>query len=220
MRFRNLTVLGALSAAAVGGFVVAGAMAQGENPGEMSFFITSVGLGDGANLGGLEGADAHCQALASAVGAVDRTWRAYLSTLDTADAEGVDARDRIGEGPWYNVEGVLIATDLAQLHSSEANINLGTGLTELGTPVNGRGQNPLEHDILTGTRQDGRAVNGTCANWTSNADDDFTYVGHHDLVGNAGGINYWNYSHRTAGCSQAALVQTGGAGYFYCFAAD
>ena len=220
MRFRNLTVLGALSAAAVGGFVVAGAMAQGENPSEMSFFITSVGLGDGANLGGLEGADAHCQALASAVGAGDRTWRAYLSTLETADAEGVDARDRIGEGPWYNVEGVLIATDLAQLHSSEANINLGTGLTELGTPVNGRGQNPLEHDILTGTRQDGRAVNGTCANWTSNADDDFTYVGHHDLVGNAGGINYWNYSHRTAGCSQAALVQTGGAGYFYCFAAD
>lgn len=219
MRRRNLITLGAISAAALGGLIAAGAMAQGEAPGEMSFFITSVGLGDGANLGGLEGADAHCQALADAVGAGDRTWRAYLSTQAAGGTEGVDARDRIGAGPWFNADGVMIAMNLDQLHDMP-NINLETGLTELGDPVNGRGQSPLEHDILTGTRQDGRAINGTCANWTSNSDDDFTYVGHHDLVGNPAGINYWNYSHRTAGCSQAALVQTGGAGLFYCFAAD
>jgi hypothetical protein len=219
MRFSNLAAIGAI-AAAIGGFVAINALAQGETSGEMSFFVTSVGLGDGANLGGLEGADAHCQALAMAAGAGDQNWLAYLSTLDTSDAEGVDARDRLGEGPWFNADGVLIANDLAQLHSDEANITLATGLTEAGGAVNGRGQTPLQHDILTGTRQDGRAVNGTCANWTSNNDADFTYVGHHDLVGNSAGINYWNYSHRTAGCSQEALVRTGGAGYFYCFAAD
>lgn len=216
---RRKTTLGAI-AVAIGGLVAINALAQGEAGDEVSFFVTSVGLRDGANLGGLEGADAHCQALATNVGAGDRTWRAYLSTLDTPEAEGVDARDRIGEGPWFNADGVLIASDLVQLHSAEVNINLATGLTEAGGTVNGRGQSPLQHDILTGTRQDGRAVNGTCANWTSNNDSDFTYVGHHDLVGNPAGINYWNYSHRTAGCSQDALVRTGGAGFFYCFAAD
>ena len=218
MRKRTYLIGTGLAALTAGGIAAATALAQPAD--EMSFFVTSVGLGDGGNLGGLEGADAHCQALADAVGAGDRTWRAYLSTLATDGAEAINARDRIGAGPWYNAEGVLVATDLAELHSTGNNINKETALTELGTIVNGRGDSPNQHDILTGTGQDGRALNGTCANWTSNRDDDFTYVGHTDLVGNPAGINFWNYSHQTAGCSQAALVRTGGAGYFYCFAAD
>lgn len=218
MRGRNWMASG-LALAAVAGLAVVTAGAQ-DGSGEMSFFITSTGLGDGGNLGGLEGADAHCQALAASVGAGDHTWRAYLSALATDAAEAINARDRIGEGPWFNAAGVMIAADIAELHSSENNINKETALTEAGALVNGRGDTPNEHDILTGTGQDGRALNGTCANWTSNGDGDFTYVGHHDLVGNPAGINYWNYSHQTTGCSQAALVRTGGAGLFYCFAAD
>ena len=219
MLSRNWMIGASIAVITGGGTLAAAALAQDGPAPNMSFFITSAGLGDGGNLGGLEGADAHCQSLTAAVGAGDRTWRAYLSTLGSDGAAGVDARDRIGTGPWHNADGVLIATDIAQLHSDNA-INKETALTEAGQVVNGRGDSPNDHDILTGTRQDGQATNMTCANWTSNSNADATFVGHHDLVGNLAGTNYWNYSHQTAGCSQQALVRTGGAGLFYCFAAD
>lgn len=186
----------------------------------MSFFVTSVGLGDGANLGGLEGADAHCQALAEAAGAGDRTWRAYLST-EAPDARGVSARDRIGIGPWHNALGELVASDLDQLHVSP-NIFKRTALDENGNSVKGRGDDPNEHDILTGTQADGTAyfpddADHTCNNWTSN-DEGSAQVGHHDRHG--GGDTSWNSTHGTRGCSQEGLISTGGAGLLYCFAAD
>ena len=186
----------------------------------MSFFITSVGLGDGGNLGGLEGADAHCQALAEEADAGDRTWRAYLSTQTVDDVRGVSARDRIGIGPWYNARGELIASDLDQLHISP-NIFKRTALDENGNLVNGRGDRPNEHDILTGTQEDGVAYRDdddhTCNNWTSN-DEGSAQVGHHDRHG--GGNTSWNSTHASRGCSQEALQSTGGAGLLYCFAAD
>lgn len=186
----------------------------------MTFFVTSVGLGDGANLGGLEGADAHCQALAEEAGAGDRTWRAYLST-EAPDARGVSARDRIGIGPWHNALGELVATDLDQLHISP-NILKRTALDENGNLVKGRGDTPNEHDILTGTQADGTAYfpdddDHTCNNWTSN-DEGSAQVGHHDRHG--GGNTSWNSAHGTNGCSQEGLISTGGAGLLYCFAAD
>ena len=186
----------------------------------MSFFVTSVGLGDGANLGGLEGADAHCQALAEAAGAGDRTWRAYLST-EAPDARGVSARDRIGIGPWHNALGELVASDLDQLHVSP-NIFKRTALDENGNLVKGRGDSPNEHDILTGTQADGTAYfpdddDHTCNNWTSN-DEGSAQVGHHDRHG--GGNISWNSAHASHGCSQEGLISTGGAGLLYCFAAD
>ena len=186
----------------------------------MSFFVTSVGLGDGANLGGLEGADAHCQALAEAAGAGDRTWRAYLST-EAPDERGVSARDRIGIGPWHNALGELVASDLDQLHVSP-NIFKRTALDENGNLVKGRGDDPNEHDILTGTQADGTAYfpdddDHTCNNWTSN-DEGSAQVGHHDRHG--GGNTSWNSAHGTRGCSQEGLISTGGAGLLYCFAAD
>ena len=185
----------------------------------MSFFVTSVGPGDGGNLGGLEGADAHCQALAEAAGAGDRTWRAYLST-EAPDARGVSARDRIGIGPWHNALGELVASDLDQLHVSP-NIFKRTALDENGNIVKGRGDDPNEHDILTGTQADGTAYfpddeDHTCNNWTSN-DEGSAQVGHHDRHG--GGNTSWNSAHGTRGCSQEGLISTGGAGLLYCFAA-
>jgi hypothetical protein len=186
----------------------------------MTFFVTSVGLGDGANLGGLEGADAHCQALAEEAGAGDRTWRAYLST-EEPDGRGVSARDRIGLGPWHNALGELVASDLDQLHISP-NILKRTALDENGNLVKGRGDTPNEHDILTGTQEDGTAYfpdddDHTCNNWTSN-DEGSAQVGHHDRHG--GGNTSWNSAHSTSGCSQEGLISTGGAGLLYCFAAD
>lgn len=186
----------------------------------MTFFVTSVGLGDGANLGGLEGADAHCQALAEEVGAGDRTWRAYLST-EASDERGASARDRIGVGPWHNALGELVASDLDQLHISP-NILKRTALDENGNLVKGRGDTPNEHDILTGTQADGTAYfpdddDHTCNNWTSN-DEGSAQVGHHDRHG--GGNTSWNSAHATSGCSQEGLISTGGAGLLYCFAAD
>ena len=191
-----------------------------EGSAEMSFFVTSVGVGDGANLGGLEGADAHCQALAEAAGAGDRTWAAYLST----QGEGaVNARDRIGAGPWLNAQGTQIAASVEELHSETNGISKETALSETGAVVNGRGDEPNMHDILTGSQQDGTAfaeeADMTCSNWTSN-DEGSAMVGHHDLIGNQQGINFWNFSHGSRGCSQEALVDTGGAGLFYCFATD
>jgi len=187
----------------------------------MSFFVTSEGLGDGANLGGLEGADAHCQALADAVGAGDLTWRAYLSTEATADVRAVSARDRIGIGPWYNAHGELIAADLDQLHLNP-NIVKRTALDENGNVVNGRGDSPNEHDILTGSREDGTAYfadddDHTCNNWTSN-DEGSAQLGHTDRHG--GGNTSWNSTHASRGCSQEGLISTGGAGRLYCFAED
>jgi hypothetical protein len=195
-----------------------GAACAQENP--MSFFVTSVGIGDGANLGGLEGADAHCQRLAEAAGAGDRTWRAYLST----GGEGaVNARDRIGSGPWTNAAGVEIAATVEELHTEPNKINKETAVDENGQMVKGRGDEPNQHDILTGSEQDGTAFatgeDMTCNNWTSNGEG-AAMVGHHDLIGNPQGINFWNFSHPSRGCSQQNLVGTGGAGLFYCFAAE
>ena len=194
---------------------------QAQDP-PMGFFVTSVGLGDGGNLGGLEGADAHCQSLAEAAGAGDREWRAYLSTQKEGE-RGISARSRIGTGPWYNAAGELIAVDLDQLHINP-NIFLRTALDESGNRIMGRYDERNEHDILTGTQEDGTAYfpwqegDKTCANWTSNAEDGSATVGHHDRHG--GGNTSWNAAHQSRGCSQENLRSTGGNGYFYCFAAD
>lgn len=207
-------------------FWIAAAMfGQQQQPQPMTFFVTSVGLGDGAKLGGIEGADAHCQKLATAAGAGDRTWRAYLSTQAEGGKPAINARDRIGEGPWHNAKGTLVARDQAHLHGDTTDLarlgNLITknnALTEKGDRVNGVGDNPNMHDILTGSQPDGRAytdsADHTCKNWTSNSEGS-AQVGHSDR--NGGGIS-WNSVHPSRGCSQANLVSTGGAGMFYCFA--
>lgn len=187
----------------------------------MGFFVTSVGSGKGGDLGGLEGADAHCQALATAVGAGKRQWRAYLSTEEDGK-RGISARERIGNGPWYNAKGVLIAENLTELHLYNKTITKETALDEKGGMVNGRGDTPLLHDILTGTMDDGTAYfpddkDHTCNNWTS-SDAGSAQVGHHDRYG--GGNLSWTSAHATRGCSMEALAKTGGSGLFYCFAAD
>lgn len=187
----------------------------------MSFFITSAGPGRGADLGGLEGADRHCQALAQAAGAGARTWRAYLSTQG---AGAVNARDRIGRGPWQNARGVVIAKDVAELHGTN-NLNKQTALTEKGEPVNGRGDTPNMHDILTGSQADGTAFAGaddrTCGNWTKSGEGS-AMVGHHDRTGldTSPPALSWNTSHPSRGCSIEALKATGGNGLFYCFATN
>ncbi len=199
------------------------ALAAGEHP--MGFFVTSKAIGKGADLGGLEGADAHCASLARAAGAGNRTWRAYLSTQSTdGKTRGISARDRIGIGPWYNARGELIASDLDDLHISP-NILKRTALDENGNPIKGRGDRPNEHDILTGSKDDGTAYfpweegDHTCSNWTSSADGQGSaQVGHHDRHG--GGNVSWNSAHGSRGCSQENLRSTGGNGYLYCFAAD
>jgi len=199
--------------------------------GPMSFFVTSAGPGRGADLGGLSGADAQCQRLATAAGAGQRTWRAYLSTppvLASGSNPGVpavNARDRIGTGPWFNARGVLIARDLAQLHAGN-NISKDTALDERGNPVRGRGDSPNEHDMLTGSREDGTAfspqTDTSCRAWTYGGPDGSAIVGHHDRNGLTpeNWSRSWNFSHPSAGCSQEALVRTGGAGRFYCFAVN
>jgi hypothetical protein len=194
----------------------------------MTFFITSVGLGNGADLGGLEGADRHCQSLAQAVGAGDRTWRAYLSAQAVGGAQAVNARDRIGRGPWQNAKGVTIAKDVDELHGNN-NLNKQTALNEKGEMVNGRGDKPNRHDILTGSTPDGRAFppgeDRTCGNWTKSAQG-AAMVGHHDRIGlnEEPPAKSWNSSHPSrgpdGGCSQADLRSTGGDGLFYCFASN
>ena len=187
---------------------------------EMSFFVTSRGPGDGTNLGGLAGADAHCELLASAVGAGGMTWRAYLSTQGAA---AVNARDRIGSGPWHNAKGVQIAGSVDELHYSNAALTKETQLDENGEMTNGRGDNPNRHDILTGSQLDGTAFTDgedhTCSNWTSNGQGS-AQVGHHDRTGGGAVPSSWNSAHGSRGCGQADLVATGGAGKFYCFAID
>ena len=188
----------------------------------MSFFITSAGPGDGANLGGLEGADQHCHQLAEAAGVTGRTWRAYLSTTAAAGGETVHARDRIGSGPWYNAKGVMVARDLAHLHSEDMHLGKENSLNEKGEMVNGRGDSPNMHDILTGTNLDGTSYEAedytNCGNWTSNATDGAARVGHHDRTGGGQNPTSWNSAHNSRGCSQANLQATGGNGLFYCFA--
>ncbi len=224
---RNATLV----AAAGSVLAISAAIAQDD---EMSFFVTSTGLGDGADLGGLEGADAHCQELAESAGAGDRDWAAYLSTQGD---DAVDARDRIGSGPWYNAEGVMIAEDVDALHREDVNINHETALTENGEMVpyvhlNDDGsaiepQNqpePVEHDILTGTQADGTAFPAgedmTCSNWTSSSEDGSAMLGHHDRRSLEPGLSPWSAAHASIGCGQQDLVNTGGAGLLYCFATD
>ena len=202
-----------------------GANAAQQAPPPMGFFITSKGPGDGANLGGLAGADAHCQKLATAANAGQRSWHAYLSTQAADGKPAVNARDRIGKGPWYNAKGTLIAQNVADLHGDvdrdRNQINKDAALDETGAVVNGRGDTPNRHDILTGSNSLGMAwpagEDRSCRNWTSNGEGSAT-VGHHDR--NGGGNTSWNQAHQSRGCSQPNLVATGGDGLFYCFAAD
>lgn len=195
--------------------------AQSDPDDSMTFFITSTGPGNGADLGGLEGADAHCQALAEAVGAGGHTWRAYLSAQAGGDAAAVNARDRIGNGPWHNYEGVRIASSPDDLHSDDANLTKQTILTEAGGIVNGRGDDPNMHDILTGASLNGLAIDDgedhTCDNWTSSGAGS-AQVGHHDRQGGGANPESWNSAHGSRGCGQEDLQGTGGNGYFYCFA--
>ena len=184
----------------------------------MSFFVTSAGPGNGADIGGLQGADAHCTSLAEAAGVSGKTWRAYLSATDT------DARDRIGNGPWLNAKGEKIADDVASLHSDTNNLTKQTALDENGQVINGRGDTPNRHDILTGSNPDGTAAaDQTCGDWTLSGSEGVAMVGHSDRAGldDSAAAKSWNSSHATrGGCSQEALRSTGGDGLFYCFAAD
>ncbi len=186
----------------------------------MGFFLTSAGPGDGAALGGLEGADAYCQSLADAAGA-SGTWHAYLSASATADAAAVNARDRIGSGPWLNQALVQVASDVDNLHSDANNLTKETVLNERGGMTNGRGDDPNRHDILTGSNLDGTLAMGdgdtTCGNWSSMGEGS-AMVGHFDRTGGGANPNSWNSAHASRGCSQEDLVGTGGAGLFYCFA--
>ena len=186
---------------------------------KMSFFITSKGPGNGADLAGLQGADQHCQQLASAVGGGDRTWHAYLSTINADGVAGENARDRVGSGPWYNVNGVKVANDVADLHSDNNQLSKEKSRTELGDMVNGRGDKPNMHDVLTGSNLDGTAGESTCSNWSSHGEGSAN-VGHHDRTGGGANPTSWNAAHGSRGCSQADLVGTGGNGLYYCFAID
>ena len=192
--------------------------------GPMSFFVTSTGKGNGADLGGLEGADAHCSALAKAAGSKETNWKAYLSTWMPGGDAGVNARDRIGKGPWFNAKGVMVAKNVGELHSGKNNINKQTALDEKGNPIKGRGDTPNEHDILTGSDPMGMFSTAggdtTCGNWSKSGDGS-AIVGHHDLQGlkDTRHMKSWNSSHGSRGCSQDQLKASGGAGLFYCFAA-
>lgn len=191
---------------------------------DMTFFVTSEGSGQGANFGGLAGADAHCLKLAGAVGAGQHTWRAYLSSSASDGAAAVNARDRIGRGPWQNAKGVVIAKDVAQLHGDN-HLAKDTALDEHGAPIKGRGDTPNMHDILTGSQADGTAFAAgedlTCGNWTSSGEGS-AQVGHHDRMGlrDDAPSRSWNSSHPSRGCSDEGLRSTGGAGLLYCFAVD
>ena len=188
----------------------------------MSFFITSAGPGRGADLGGLAGADEHCRMLAAAAGAGNRTWHAYLSASAANAQPAVNARDRIGSGPWYNAKGVQVAASVAELHGATNGLGKTGSLSERGDVVNGRGDTPNQHDILTGSQLDGTAFPGaddkTCSNWTSSATTGSAQVGHHDKQGGGENPTSWNSAHGSRGCSQQNLIATGGNGYFYCFA--
>lgn len=225
---RKLTPCMFAATMALGSCLAPAQSASQANP--MTFFITSTGPGNGANLGGLAGADQHCQMLAQAVGAGDRTWRAYLSTSASGNQPAINARTRIGQGPWYNAKGVRIAQNVDDLHGENNNLNKQTQLNEKGEMVNGRGDTPNRHDILTGSQLDGRAFLGTdstgvsagapdrtCQNWTSSGDGS-AQLGHHDRQGGGDNPTSWNSAHGSRGCSLENLRSTGGDGLFYCFA--
>lgn len=210
-------------------FLSLGALPAAAQSVDMTFFVTSVGPGKGGDLGGLNGADAHCQQLAAAVGAGSKTWRAYLSTQapNLRDPNFVNARDRIGTGPWQNAKGVVIARNVEELHSDNNSLTKETALDEKGQPVNGRTEKPNKHDMLTGSRPDGTAFAGasffpdrTCGNWTKSGTDGSAMLGHHDRAGpiKSSWATSWNSAHPSVGCDQASLAKTGGAGLFYCFA--
>ena len=221
-----------MTLAVVGSFALllyTSARAAGNNAGKMSFFVTSVGLGKGGNLGGIAGADKHCQSLADVAGAGKHTWHAYLSSqgTDFKDHTVIHARGRIGTGPWYNAKGVLIANNVDDLHAGKNNISKETALDEKGQPVNGRGDKPNKHDILTGSRIDGTAfapsppfIDMTCGNWTNESDDGSAMVGHHDRQGpnDDAWASSWNSAHPTRGCSPKGVQSTGGDALLYCFA--
>ena len=200
-------------------FVAVASFGASAQQNQMSFFITSAGPGNGANLGGIAGADKHCQTLATAAGQGARTWRAYLSS---AGPPAVNAKDRIGKGPWYNAKGVMVAKSVEDLHSDKNMLSKDNSLTEKGTVVNGVGDKPNQHDILTGSQADGTLQMGDppCGNWTSAETTGGAMVGHHDRMGGGAAATSWNASHMSRGCSQMNLVGTGGNGYFYCFAAN
>jgi hypothetical protein len=195
---------------------------------QMSFFVSSAGSGNGANLGGLAGADKICQNLATGAGSRGKTWHAYLSAAAANGQPAVNAKDRIGSGPWYNQKGVMIAKSVADLHSDSNNIKKDTALTEKGGIVNGVGDTPNQHDILTGSQADGTLqaptapnTDATCGNWTSSTDGMGTaQLGHVDRMGRGAAAASWNSSHPSRGCSQPNLVATGGNGYLYCFATN
>lgn len=219
-----------LTAAAVAVALASCAGMQAKSP--MTFFVTSAGSGKGGDLGGLSGADGRCQSLAQAVGGGDHTWHAYLSTAESGGYAGVSARDRLGSGPWQNAKGVVVATSVDQLHGVN-NLGKQTSLNEKGEVVNGRGDTPNRHDMLTGSTPDGRAISGsgdsTCSNWTTSGTG-AAMMGHHDRMGLTDDpvAKSWNSSHlsrptkdgSSPGCSQPALVGTGGAGLYYCFAVN
>lgn len=219
----NMQPLGRIAVFVVVSLGVAGCAAY-QRYAEMTFFVTSTGNGKGADFGGLEGADQHCQALASAAGAGHRTWRAYLSASPSRSSPTVNARDRIGVGPWHNVKGVLIAANRAELHGKN-HLNKQTALTEKGEVVKGKDDEPNMHDILTGSRPDGTAFttddDWTCRNWTSSSEGR-AMVGHHDRMGprDDAPSKSWNSSHPSRGCSLEALQKSGGAGLLYCFASN
>ena len=211
-KLATLGSIAALTLAAAGG---AYAQASG-----MTFFITSTGSGKGADFGGLAGADKHCATLAAAVGAGNKSWRAYLSASASGSSPAVNARDRIGKGPWQNAKGVVVAKDVAELHGSN-NLTKQTAVDEKGAIVNGRGDTPNQHDILTGSTAAGMATADHCNSWTSSAATGVrAQVGHHDRDGGGADPTSWSSAHATGGCSAAAFVATGGRGSFYCFAAD
>ena len=220
----KVRLLGSLASAAIAAVVLAGCATSTPQSGP-SFFVTSKGGGNGADLGGLAGADKHCQTLAAAAGLGDKTWRAYLSASAAGSTPAVNAKDRIGTGPWRNVKGVVIATSVGELHADN-NLTKQTALTEKGAVVNGRGDTPNQHDVLTGTQPNGTAFTGTddktCGNWTKSGEGS-AIVGHIDRMGlptsPIAEATSWNSSHATRGCSDPALVSTGGAGLLYCFAA-
>ncbi len=222
---QNMKKIAVISVALLG---VAACASLPPGPKEMTFFITSVGPGKGGDLGGLAGADRHCQALAQAAGAGDRTWHAYLSTqaATLTGTDFVNARDRIGTGPWQNAKGEVIARSVEDLHSSNSNLTKLTALDEMGRPVNGRTEKPNKHDMLTGSRPDGTAFPGaqfpdmTCGNWTKGGADGAAMTGHFDRAGplDTPWAVSWNSAHPTIGCSQEKVLPTGGDGLFYCFA--
>jgi hypothetical protein len=221
MRIRIAFVIGATVAGAFG--LIAPTQAQQAS---MSFFVTSVGKGKGADLGGLAGADAHCQALAKAAGSNETNWHAYLSTTEPGGNAGVNARDRIGKGPWTNAKGVVIANNIEELHSDHNNLTKQTALTEKGETVPGRGDPVNMHDILTGSDPQGlfstAGGDTTCGNWSKSGDDGSAILGHHDRSGlkETRHMMSWSSSHGSAGCSQEGLKRTGGAGLLYCFVAN